>query len=628
MVGRLLGNRYEIMEKIGEGGMAEVYKAKCHLLNRFVSVKVLKKEYSQDKDFVEKFKREATSAASLSDNNIVNIYDVGTEDNINYIVMEYVKGKTLKEIILQQGKLDYSSAISIALQIAKALECAHRNNIVHRDIKPHNILVTEDGVVKVTDFGIAKAASAVTITNTSKVMGSAHYFSPEQAKGSYVDARTDIYSLGIVLYEMVTGRVPFDAESPVSVALKHIQETVIPPRDIVPSIPESLNKLILKAVEKEPIRRYQSIRDMIYDLQRIKNNAEDVIIAPSMVDDHTRVMDAVVPEEEIEDERSFLDSRSKKILVFSLLGVLIVALGALSGWYIFGRTNGSNPSSKQIAVPNIIGKSKDEAKQMVEAAGLIYTEVVKQNSTEPEGTILNCNPTVGTNVLKGSEVRVSISIGQAKTKMPSLKDMDLTTAKQIISNAGLPAPDVKEEFNSTVAKGSVISQTPEVDTPIDSTTKVSLVVSKGPEEVKATVPPLQGLTIGEANTKLQVLKLVLSTNIKYIDTTDKSKDGKIELQLPAAGSLVKEGTAIEVTVNRYSALQPVQVPIESWRGNFKETETKINNFAATNNITIKYVDSVTGKPLSGAPKNNDTITGADKTSVISGDTLTISIEQK
>ena len=255
MIGTILGNRYEIIEKIGEGGMADVYKAKCQKLNRYDAVKILKKEYINDKNLVEKFTKEATAIANLSDNNIVNVLDVGMQDDIHYIVMEYVNGKTLKQIIREEGKLSYEKVLDYGIQIAKALDCAHRNNIIHRDVKPQNILVTNDGVVKVTDFGIAKSPNSETITNTSRIMGSAHYFSPEQAKGNYVDYRSDIYSFGVVLYEVITGRLPFDAESPVSVALKHIQEPVVPPIIIDEKIPESLNKLILKAMEKEPIKR-------------------------------------------------------------------------------------------------------------------------------------------------------------------------------------------------------------------------------------------------------------------------------------------------------------------------------------------------------------------------------------
>ena len=293
MDGIVLGNRYELLEKIGEGGMAEVYKARCNILNRFVAVKILKKEFSNNAEIVEKFKREATAIATLSDNNIVNIFDVGTQDDINYIVMEYVKGKTLKDIIKQVGKMNYETAISVAIQIAKALDCAHRNNIIHRDIKPQNILVTEDGIMKVTDFGIAKSSTSETITNTSTIMGSAHYFSPEQAKGSFVDCRTDIYSLGVVLYEMVTGTLPFEADTPVSVALKHIQEEVVPPKNLNSKVPDSLNKLILKAMEKEPIKRYQTAKEMIADLQKIKDNPNASIDKNEEDNDHTIIMSAV-----------------------------------------------------------------------------------------------------------------------------------------------------------------------------------------------------------------------------------------------------------------------------------------------------------------------------------------------
>lgn len=255
MNGIVLGNRYELLEKIGEGGMSEVFKARCNKLNRFVAVKILKKEFCNNPDIVEKFKGEATAIATLSDNNIVNILDVGTQDDINYIVMEYVKGKTLKDVIKQVGKMNYETGISVAIQIARALDCAHRNKIIHRDVKPQNILVTEDGVMKVTDFGIAKSSTSSTITNTSTIMGSAHYLSPEQAKGSFIDCRTDLYSLGVVLYEMVTGIVPFQADSAVTIALKHIQEEVVFPKSETKRGKGGSNAFIFPFSSKEPRRK-------------------------------------------------------------------------------------------------------------------------------------------------------------------------------------------------------------------------------------------------------------------------------------------------------------------------------------------------------------------------------------
>ena len=254
--GKILGNRYEIIEKIGTGGMATVYRAKCHVLKREVAVKILRDEFTTDNEFIKRFNAEAQSAASLTHPNIVSVYDVGHEGNLYYIVMELVKGKTLKEIIVEDGALAWKWAVDLAIQIARGLEKAHRNNIVHRDIKPHNIIITEEGVAKVTDFGIAKAVSNATITAFGATTGSVHYFSPEQAKGGHTDAKSDLYSLGVVMYEMVTGRVPFDADTPVSVALQHIQEEPVEPIVLNSQIPLSLNKIILKAMQKEPSMRY------------------------------------------------------------------------------------------------------------------------------------------------------------------------------------------------------------------------------------------------------------------------------------------------------------------------------------------------------------------------------------
>ena len=304
MIGTLLLNRYELLEKIGEGGMGTVYKAKCHLLNRFVAVKILKAELSNDEDFVARFKREATSIARLSHPNIVNVHDVGTENNINFIVMEYINGKTLKQIIKENGRLSSEKTLDIAFQIAKALECAHKNNIIHRDIKPDNIMITEDNMVKVMDFGIAKVADSRTVTNSNNIMGTVRYFSPEQAKGSFVDCRTDIYSLGIVMYEMVTGQVPYNAESSISIAMMHIQEPVIPPKEIITDIPENINQVILKSMQKEPIKRYQTAREMADILKTIKEYPNFKINVNNGPDDATRIMgEAVVSDIENDLQR-------------------------------------------------------------------------------------------------------------------------------------------------------------------------------------------------------------------------------------------------------------------------------------------------------------------------------------
>jgi len=633
MIGTLLGNRYELIEKIGEGGMAEVYRAKCHLLNRYVAVKMLKEEFSRDNEFVDKFKREATAVASLSDNNIVNIYDVGSYENTHYIVMEYVKGRTLKEVLQRDIRFDYNRAIDIAIQIAKALECAHKNNVIHRDVKPHNILVTEDGDVKVTDFGIAKASSSVTITNTSKVMGSAHYFSPEQAKGSFVDFRTDIYSLGIVLYEMVTGKVPYDAESPVSVALKHIQEQVVPPKHLNPSIPEGLNQLILKAIEKEPIKRYQSIKDMIIDLQRIKANSS-YVVTNNFIDDHTRIMEPVIVDEEEyeEDEKSFLDGRKKKMLIFSLLAVFVLGIGAITGWFVFSKNSPSPLAPKTVIMPEIKGKSLEEAKKLLKDLGLKLTEADRRKSDKPEGTILDCNKVVGEKVDINTEVRVTVSSGQEAQTVGNYKDMPKEQAIEYIKNLGLKY-DVKDEYSDTVEKGIVIDQTPDADSPITKDTKITLRVSIGPKEVLTEVPDLRGKTVNEAKALLASYKLKLGeqTELKK-DTDDKSKDGKIEITIQSQqpGSNVKVNTPINITyvVYTYKAPEPTTIKVDRLiNKTYKEIISTITNIRSKGyTVDIVYTDNE-GTPVSN-PGDNDVVVNQSVIGDLKkGETLIITLKK-
>lgn len=566
MIGTMLSNRYEIMEKIGEGGMAEVYKAKCHKLNRFDAIKILKREYVKDVDLVEKFKREATAIANLSDNNIVNIFDVGTQDDINYIVMEYVKGKTLKQIIRENGKLNHEKAMDIATQIAKALDCAHKNNIIHRDIKPQNILVTEEGLVKVTDFGIAKSPDSATITNSGKILGSAHYFSPEQAKGTYVDGRTDIYSLGIVLYEMVTGRVPFDAESPVSVALKHIQEPVVPPKQINERIPESLNRLILKCIEKEPIRRYQSIKDLLSDLIKIQKDSNCEIVSNNLDDDFTRVMQPINLEED-DDENDIgkkkLSSKKKKYIIFSLVGVLVICLGVLSA-AILAKLNSTTPktsgSNGEVAVPQIKGLSLEEAKKALEAKDLKLVEAGSRKSDKPQGTVLECYPEEGQNAKTGTEVRVIISGGASSEKVPDLKDIDKTSAQDMLKAYGLELVVKGYEFNDTVPKDAVISQDPAMDTEAKKGGKVNVILSKGPEIKWTKVPGVKGLDIAKAEELMTIAKLKVSSKT-IIKTQDKALDNKVESQSIPEGTEVKEGATVGLTYYAYEEPAKVLRPV-------------------------------------------------------------------
>lgn len=571
MIGTLLGNRYEIIEKIGEGGMAEVYKAKCRLLNRFVAVKILKEEYSKDKEFVNKFKAEAASAGSISHNNIVNIYDVGSEGTLNYIVMEYVQGITLKELIIQNGRLDYNRAIDIAIQIAKAIECAHKNNIIHRDIKPQNILVTSEGNIKVTDFGIAKVSNSVTITNTNKVIGSAHYFSPEQAKGSFVDGRTDIYSLGVVIYEMVTGKVPFDAESPVSVALKHLQEPVIPPKHINGNLPDGLNNLILKAMEKDPISRYQNIKDMLLDLQQIKNNSDYKIDTFDSYSDHTKIMNPVTDceIEEKEDENSVKKKNSKKpklksALILVPLGILIVIIFFFAGWYIMSKSSISsktneNTVSETVTVPSVVGMTEYEAEKAIRDKGLEPVIGSREKSDKPAGIVIASNPSENTNVKSGSKVTIYISSGMMEIKVPDVKGTDVNVAISIIENSGFKVGEKTYEFSTTIPENSIISQTPEANSFLEKGSKIDLVISKGQEIIYTKVPDLFNLTLKDAE------NLLISNNLRLgnktpIETTDKNLDGKIVNQNPAPNaSNIKEQSQVDVSYYVYKE-EKITVP--------------------------------------------------------------------
>ena len=589
MIGTILGSRYELLEKIGEGGMAIVYKAKCHLLNRYVAVKILKEEFSNNIDFMEKFKKEAASAASLSSNYIVNIYDVGHEKDINYIVMEYIKGKTLKQIIIQNGSMNNNQVIDYGIQIAKALECAHKNNIIHRDIKPHNILVTEDGTVKVTDFGIAKASSSVTITNTSTIMGSAHYFSPEQAKASFVDCRTDIYSFGIVLYEMATGRVPYDAESPVSVALKHIQEPVVPPKEINDNIPENLNKLILKAIEKEPIKRYQTANEMLIDLQRIQKDSSYTIASNKMENDYTRVMAPVnvldyEKDKTMKNAKGNINKKNKTKIIISVAILLFIVLASVLGLVFkdYFTGNKAEDGIGQILVPKIKGLDQVEAEKLVVKEKLSFVVIGEENSDKPKGIVLECYPEEGTKIKLNGEVRVRISKGLESFAVPYVKGLDEVSAKAIIEQNGLVLSNVTEEFNDSIPSGIVISQDPSAESLVQKGDKVNLVISKGAQVKLTTVPDLFGRSQSEAQRLLQNSNLKTG-DTKDIVTNDKSQDGKIFSQTTSPNTEVKQGSYVGYSYYKYKEPVKEQFVVPDFIG---KTVKDAKDLASKSDITI------------------------------------------
>ena len=589
MTGIVLGNRYELLEKIGEGGMAEVYKARCNKLNRFVAVKILRKQFANNEEISLKFKKEATAIANLSDTNIVNILDVGTQEDIDYIVMELVNGKTLKDVITFNGNLGYVTAIKIALQIAKALDCAHKNNIIHRDIKPQNILITENGDVKVTDFGIAKSTDSTTITNTTSIIGSAHYLSPEQAKGTYIDCRADIYSFGVVLYEMVTGKLPFEGDSPVTVALKHLQEEPVPPKNINSAIPDSLNKLILKAMEKEVVKRYQGAKDIIQDLQRIQQNPDVVINDKNAQDDqHTIIMAPVninkdkinnmskledeyyddeyeedeyeEDEDDEDDEDEYEDKKKKvkkkkgsnlkkKIITVILSIILLFALGTVGFMISSGVTK-----VKEVKVPDITGKTLEEATKILEDLNLVIEKVGEEKSDKPEGTIIDINPKVGTMVKEKTIVKVMVSDGVETIIMPDVREIEVSEAKERLNSKGITKITTTEEFSDDYEAGIVIDSNPKLRTEVTVDTPVNLIVSKGPEKKMVEVPNVRGFSSEDATSKLTTSKL--TPIIKEVETDNEKENGKV-IDQSIVGESVEEWTSVTITVGKY--VKPVEM---------------------------------------------------------------------
>ncbi len=564
MIGENLNGRYELVEKIGEGGMAYVYRAKCHLLNRDVAIKILKKEFSNDESIVGKFKGEAAAAAGLCGNNIVNIYDVGSENDTNYIVMELVQGKTLKELIKEEGSIKEKKAIDISIQIAKALQSAHNKRIIHRDIKPHNIIVNDNGGIKVADFGIAKAIDQSTITNTSKVMGTAHYFSPEQAKGGYVDFRSDIYSFGIVLYEMVTGRVPYDADSIVSVAIKHLQEEVVPPIEINDKISAGLNSIILKCVEKDPGLRYQTADELIIDLYNLKNNKEINIKRNFQDIEQTRVMN-VVKEEELKNHiysntnkknnnnnnnnktnSKREKSKNKGIVIGVSLTVLFISTIVLTWAFTHYKDSENNIiKSEKTTVPFIIGQKLEDGEKSIKERKLTYTVVREAKSDREQGTIIMCTPEEGTKVAENTDLSLVISKGPEGVKVRVYRGLDIETVKGMLTYDGVDLGTIQEKA-SILEKGKIISQSPEAGTIVEKNDKISFVVSSGPEIKQIIVPDVTGKNLNEAKEMIEAINLKIGV-ISVVETKDPDKDGVVFSQSPAGGLEVTEESVINLS---------------------------------------------------------------------------------
>lgn len=562
MIGETLGDRYEIVKKIGEGGMANVYKAKCNLLNRYVAVKVLKDEFVEDSDFIKKFRRESQAAASLSHPNILNVYDVGEElikeKEIHYIVMEYIDGYTLKEYIQRKGKLSSDEAIDFSIQIAEALKNAHENHIIHRDIKPQNIMITKDKRAKVTDFGIARAATSATITATSNALGSVHYFSPEQARGGYIDEKSDIYSLGVVMFEMVTGQLPYDGETPIVIALKHIQEDIPNPRLLNEEISEEFAGIILRCTAKQQADRYSNVEKIINDLNRIKNGnfvSQDTLPQNNQA---TQVIDTSLVDEELDEKnQKNKDKKTKKKWKVTILAILLAFLVVTAGFFGM-RKLFNNIGKEEVTVPNFVGMKLEDAEEKAEELGLIIrVKGTTQNNEYESEEIVKQSVEEGTKVKEGYEIEVIINEVEDLVKVPSVVSKTLEEAEETILKANLEIGEIRYKASNATPKGIVLDQEPGAYRYLEPGSKVNLIVSEGEMLELVRVPKVTGLSELEAKSKL--LNLGLDVEIIREFSNDVNK-GIVMWQSINAGEEIEKGKKINLQIS--NGAKPEEKPQE------------------------------------------------------------------
>ncbi len=617
-IGMLIADRYEILEKVGTGGMADVYKSKDHTLNRYVAVKVLKQEFSENANFVSKFRVEAQAAAGLMHPNIVNVYDVGEEKGIYYIVMELVDGITLKNYIAKRGRLGYKEAVTIALQVSMGLEVAHRNHIIHRDIKPQNIIISRDGKVKVTDFGIAKAATSDTIT--SNVMGSVHYTSPEQARGGFSDEKSDVYSLGVTLYEMLTGEVPFDGETTVAIAIRHIQEPMPSPRKINPDIPYSVDQIVLKCCEKSPDRRYQNMQELASDLkmsisnpdgdfvkrydpndmgstrmitdeekeqikQGVKNRQEsaaaeadideDVVRRPTKVVKKVREdVDFDDDEDDVEEQEHSMDRIAAilAILAVAIIGVILVMIiggrtGILPG---SGKSDNTAMTEEMVVMPNVVGIDASAARSALVKEGLIPELTYEESDKFTVGIVMRTSVEEGTQVPVGTTVVLTVC-GNSGSRIPSVVGLTRDEAVDLLTEAGFNV-NIAEASSEEVEAGYVISQDPEGDVQADGGSYVTITVSVGPDMTgKVEMPRLLGMTEQEARNTLNAFGLKAG-NVRTIIDSDPDNRGLVISQDVEPGTTIEEGTAVNFDIagqQTYSYSADISAPTNSEDPDYK-----------------------------------------------------------
>ncbi|HLF69343.1 MAG TPA: Stk1 family PASTA domain-containing Ser/Thr kinase, partial [Actinomycetota bacterium] len=602
MTGKLYGERYEITGPIATGGMSEVFMARDHLLNRTVAVKVLDSALSRDRTFIERFRREAQAAASLNDPHIVSIFDWGAMGGDHYIVMEYVEGRNLRDLITTEGPLTLERAAEIASDVCSALEVAHSQGIVHRDVKPANIAITPKGQTKVMDFGIARAVmDGETVTQAGTVIGTANYLSPEQAQGLPVDARSDVYSTGVVLYEMLTQQVPFKADTAVAIAYKHVKEDPLPPSSLNPEVSPPLDAVVMKALAKNPDNRYQSAEEMRLDLGRVLRG-QAVEATPLLSTDRTSLMGAGRATSVMESAEV---PRGRKALAYTLIFALfasLLVLAVLGLFALFGKT------TPTVAVPDVRGLSLTEAQRTLDAAGLkSIQDRLEFSESVSEGNVISQDPPDGRKVPSGSKVNLVVSNGPERVEVPDLSGKTEEEARSALEDVGLTMGSVSSAFSDSVAQGKVISQEPAAGVRVDRNRSVDVVVSGGKRTSR--VPDVVGLD--EAVARQRITDAGLNAVVREVCNTSE-KDGRVLDQDPPARQEVGEGSNVKITVNRAPTIPSV----------LDMTEANAKNRLETAGFKVKVVHT---HSLPG----EDRVIAQDpvpSTVACKGDTVTITID--
>lgn len=583
MTERILANRYRLIEQIGMGGMAIVYRAVDLRTGHNVAVKVLRPEYNEDREFISRFQREAEAASKMTHHNIVNLLDVGMDGENRYLVMEYVQGKTLKAVIQERGKLSAPLACQIAIRILSALEHAHRNGIVHRDIKPQNILVHEDGHIKVADFGIARIADSATLTHGDNVMGSVHYFSPEQARGEGATAASDIYSTGIVLYEMLTGRVPYDGDNPVAVAMQHLHAAPAPIQSISPDVPPSVVRVCMRAMEKNPAARYQTAREMAADLRvALEERGAEPVQMPE------NELEVRQPKPQVTTERTGNTGQRKKVNSKAsqrrrvrILADVLIALAVLTGLFFGGKAIVERTISK-VSVPDIMGMNIDEAVKVLKQAGLKETHKFMANDEAEKNVVFKQNPEGSMDAHKGDTVILLVSSGPVPYEMPDVTGMTADEATKLLSEKKMNITRDRAA-SSEVEKGKVISQIPAAGDMVTRDDPVTLTVSGG----STTVPSLADKTLEEAEELLARQNLTLQPGLKYQSTEEYEQHGLIASSLPEAENRVAEETPVQLTIWRHPVAATVANLNIRLKSSDQQTKVRITIQAEGSNTVIE-----------------------------------------